>query len=44
MRRYLPGVKKSRPELTGNWSGADSTRARELLGFEAKHVWENHLA
>ncbi|MGH7770172.1 MAG: NAD-dependent epimerase/dehydratase family protein [Candidatus Binatia bacterium] len=43
MRRYFPGVKKARPELTGNWSGVDSTRARKLLGFEAKHVWENHL-
>lgn len=43
MRRYFPGVKKSRPELTGNWSGVDSSRARELLGFEAKHVWEKYL-
>jgi nucleoside-diphosphate-sugar epimerase len=43
MRRYLPGVKKSRLELTGNWSGVDSTKARELLGFEAVHVWENYL-
>jgi nucleoside-diphosphate-sugar epimerase len=43
IRRYLPGVKKSRPEITGNWSGVDSTKAHELLGFEAKHVWENYL-
>jgi nucleoside-diphosphate-sugar epimerase len=43
MRRYFPGVKKARPELTGNWSGVDSTRARKLLGFVARHVWENHL-
>jgi nucleoside-diphosphate-sugar epimerase len=43
MRRYLPDVKKARPELTGNWSGVDSTKARELLGFHARHVWENYL-
>lgn len=43
MRRYLPDVKKSRPELTGNWSGVDSAKARELLGFQAHHVWENYL-
>ena len=43
MRRYLPDVKKARPELTGNWSGVDSTKARELLGFQAIHVWENYL-
>jgi nucleoside-diphosphate-sugar epimerase len=43
MRVYLPGVKKARQDLNGNWSGVNSTRARELLGFEAKHVWENYL-
>lgn len=43
MRVYLPGVKKARHALNGNWSGVNSTRAQELLGFEAKHVWENYL-
>lgn len=43
MRVYLPGVKKARQDLNGNWSGVNSTRAQELLGFEAKHVWENYL-
>lgn len=43
MRLYLPGVKKARQDLNGNWSGVNSTRAQELLGFEAKHVWENYL-
>ncbi len=41
--RYFPGVKKARPELRGNWSGVDSSRAREVLGFEARHVWEKYL-
>ena len=44
VRRYFPQVKKVRPELRGNWSGVDSTRARELLGFAAEHVWEKYLA
>ena len=43
LRRYFPGVKKARPEFSGNWSGVDSTRAREVLGFEARHVWEKYL-
>ncbi len=43
LRRYFPGVRKARPELRDNWSGVDSSRARELLGFEARHVWEKYL-
>jgi nucleoside-diphosphate-sugar epimerase len=43
VRRYFPGVKKSQPHLKGNWSGVDSSKARELLGFQARHVWENYL-
>ncbi len=43
LRRYFPGVKKSQPQLKGNWSGVDSAKARELLGFQARHVWENYL-
>ena len=43
LRRYFPGVKKARSELRGNWSGVDSARARDVLGFEAQHVWEKYL-
>ena len=43
LRRYFPGVKKARAELRGNWSGVDSARAREVLGFQAQHVWEKYL-
>lgn len=43
LRRYFPRVKKRRPELSGNWSGVDSARARAVLGFEAQHVWEKYL-
>jgi nucleoside-diphosphate-sugar epimerase len=43
LRRYFPGVKKSQPQLKGNWSGVDSAKARELLGFQARHVWKNYL-
>jgi nucleoside-diphosphate-sugar epimerase len=43
LRRYFPAVKKARPELSGNWSGVDSSRARAALGFEARHVWEKYL-
>ncbi len=43
LRRFFPGVKKARSELQGNWSGVDSMRAREVLGFQAQHVWEKYL-
>lgn len=43
IRRYVPGVRKARDTLTGNWSGMDSTKAEALLGFRAKHTWEKYL-
>jgi nucleoside-diphosphate-sugar epimerase len=43
MRDYLPGVRKARADLSGNWSGVDSRKAEKLLGFKAKHLWENYL-
>ncbi|HEY1371547.1 MAG TPA: NAD(P)-dependent oxidoreductase [Candidatus Binatia bacterium] len=43
LRRYFPAVKKARADLRGNWSGVDSTRARDVLGFQAQHVWEKYL-
>jgi len=43
MREYLPGVRKARADLAGNWSGVDSRKAEKLLGFKAKHLWENYL-
>jgi nucleoside-diphosphate-sugar epimerase len=43
IHRFIAGVKKNKRELTGNWSGMDSTNAEELLGFRAKHTWERYL-
>ncbi len=43
IRQYLPGVKKAKEGLKGNWSGVDSSKAQKLLGFKAQHVWENYL-
>ncbi len=43
IRRYLPGVKKVKEGLQGNWSGVDSTKAQRILGFKAQHVWESYL-
>jgi nucleoside-diphosphate-sugar epimerase len=43
MKRFVPGVKKSKPELGRNWSGMDSTKAEALLGFRAEHTWEKYL-
>jgi nucleoside-diphosphate-sugar epimerase len=43
LRQYLPGVKKSRDDLAGNWSCLDCARAEGMLGFRAQHVWEKHV-
>lgn len=43
IRRYVPGVHKTKETLTGNWSGMDSTKAEALLGFIARHKWERYL-
>ena len=43
IKKYLsPGV-KTKPGLTGNWSGVDAAKAEKLLGFKAIHLWENVL-
>jgi nucleoside-diphosphate-sugar epimerase len=42
LRQYLPGVKKNKNELVGNWSGMDSSKAERILGFRAQHVWERY--
>jgi nucleoside-diphosphate-sugar epimerase len=41
LKQFLPGVKKSKDGLVGNWSGMDSSKAERILGFRAQHVWES---
>ncbi|HTN71825.1 MAG TPA: NAD(P)-dependent oxidoreductase [Methylomirabilota bacterium] len=43
INKYLSPAIKTKPGLTGNWSGVDSTKAQKLLGFKAIHLWENYL-
>ncbi len=40
--RYLPGT-TIREGFTGNWGGLDVTRARDRLGFTARHVWSDYI-
>ncbi len=42
VERYLPGV-KIKDGFEGRWGGLDVARARDRLGFEARHVWEDYL-
>ena len=42
IRRFLPGIKTIKEDLTGNWSGLDSSKAETFLGFRAQHVWEKY--
>nr|ART40114.1 K151 [uncultured bacterium] len=42
IRQFFPHV-KTKPGLTGNWSGMDSTKAQRGLGFRAQHTWDKVL-
>jgi nucleoside-diphosphate-sugar epimerase len=42
VRRYLPSV-PIREGFSGNWSGLDSAKAERLLGFRARHRWQDVL-
>jgi nucleoside-diphosphate-sugar epimerase len=43
VKKYLAAGIPIKPGFTGNWSGVDSTKAEKLLGFKARHAWENYL-
>jgi nucleoside-diphosphate-sugar epimerase len=40
-KEYFPSVKLHTPR-EGNWSGYDCRKAREMLGFSARYLLENH--
>jgi nucleoside-diphosphate-sugar epimerase len=40
LARFLPSVKKSRADLSGHWSGIDSSKVERDLGFRALYTWE----
>jgi len=40
--RYLPGT-EMRDGFSGHFGGLDNSRARAVLGFEAKHHWRDYL-
>ncbi len=42
VREHLPGT-RIKEGLTGHWGGLDTTRAKDLLRFEAKHVWRDYI-
>jgi nucleoside-diphosphate-sugar epimerase len=40
VREYLPGIKLPDSRLDGNWSGYDPSKARKMLGFTARYLFE----
>jgi nucleoside-diphosphate-sugar epimerase len=40
---YLPPGAVIREVSGEHWSGVDSSKARRVLGFEPRHVWQDHL-
>ena len=43
VEKYLPGTKVL-DGRTGHWSGLDSRRARDRLGFTARHLWQDYIS
>jgi len=43
VQRYVPGVKRLKEGLAGNWSGLEATKAERVLGWRARHRWEDYL-
>ena len=41
--QYLPKGAKIRKVAGPHWSGVDSSKAANLLGFRPEHVWQDHL-
>lgn len=42
--RYLPHVPEIRRAQEGHWSGMDSSRAEQVLGFSAEHTWPRYCS
>jgi nucleoside-diphosphate-sugar epimerase len=42
VRRFIPDT-KIKEGYSGHWGGLDVTKAAEMLGFKAAHVWRNYL-
>lgn len=42
IQKYLPGT-RIRDGFAGSWGGLDCRRAETVLGFRARHVWQNYL-
>ena len=43
VEKYLPET-TIKGGMTGQWSGLDSRRARDRLGFTARHLWQDYIA
>jgi nucleoside-diphosphate-sugar epimerase len=43
VKKYLPGGAKIRKVSGTHWSCVDSAKARRMLGFKAKHAWQDYL-
>ncbi len=44
VQRYVPGVKRLKDGLQGNWAGMAATKAARALGWRAQHRWEDYLS
>jgi nucleoside-diphosphate-sugar epimerase len=43
VRHYVPGVKRLKAGLTGNWAGMESSKAERALGWRAQYRWEHYI-
>lgn len=42
VEKYLPGT-TIKYGVEANWSGLGTSKARDILGYTDKHVWEDHI-
>ncbi len=42
VEKYLPGT-TVKYGVEANWSGLDTSKAREVLGYTDGHIWQNHI-
>lgn len=43
VERYVPPGARLREGLRDNWSAMDSRKAERVLGFRARHTWQQHV-
>ncbi|HSQ11915.1 MAG TPA: hypothetical protein VLM90_02820, partial [Candidatus Deferrimicrobium sp.] len=44
VKKYLPKGTRLKKTAGTHWSCVDSSKARRMLGFKPRHLWQDYLA